>query len=375
MLAFAALTFRTLSLVPEPGLQAISLSALEGTLHLPFHHHFESTDSEDVHNGNKDKDMGEHANVELSCGEQKTAVKPVVCTTSPILKWFCSVLIWISLKFQMTNKAISAICGLIKIVLRLTENPLYEAFPNSTYALFKSTSSAQIQSTKYVVCPDDACNQLYTLAEAQACKTCTSKKFGKMCCCELGYTKKMAFSKTKWIPHKLYHFVAPSVWLTHMYNNTSFCKLLQQASDKPSSANVLEGIKDGEVWKDFVMNPLHPSVPFLRGSNNIGLLLNVDWFKPFMRSEYKVSAIMMTVMNLPREVRFRKEWTMVLGVIPGPTEPKGNINTFLKPIVDDLDTSVELYANWTKWQYCKSCITRSISRSASSKKSVTVFGI
>ena len=149
----------------------------------------ESTDSKDVNNGNKDKDMGEHANVELSFGEQKIAVKPVVCTTSPILKWLCSVLIWISLKFQMTNKAISAICGLIKIVLRL-ENPLYEAFSNSTYALFKSTSSAQIQSTKYVVCPDDACNQLYTLAESQACKTCTRKKFGKMCCCELGYTKK-----------------------------------------------------------------------------------------------------------------------------------------------------------------------------------------
>ena len=27
---------------------------------------------------------------------------------------------------------------------------------------------------------------------------------------------------------------------------------------------------------------------------------------------------------------------MILGVIPGPTEPKGNINTFLKPIVDDM---------------------------------------
>ena len=27
---------------------------------------------------------------------------------------------------------------------------------------------------------------------------------------------------------------------------------------------------------------------------------------------------------------------MILGVIPGPTEPKGHINTFLKPIVDDL---------------------------------------
>ena len=112
----------------------------------------------------------------------------------------------------MTNRAISAICGLIKIVLRLTENPLYEAFPNSTNGN-QPHQLAQIQSTKYVACPDDACNQLYTLAEAQACKTCTSKKFGKMCCYELGYTNKMAFGK---IPHKLYHFGAPSVWLTHV---------------------------------------------------------------------------------------------------------------------------------------------------------------
>ena len=27
---------------------------------------------------------------------------------------------------------------------------------------------------------------------------------------------------------------------------------------------------------------------------------------------------------------------MVLGIIPGPTEPKGNMNTFLQPIVNDL---------------------------------------
>ena len=176
----------------------------------------------------------------------------------------------------------------------------------------------------------------------------------------------MAFGKTKWIPHKLYHFVAPSVWLKHMYNNASFCKLIQKASEKLST-NVLEDIKDGEVWKDFTMNPLRPSVPFL---TDIGLLLNVNWFKPFKRSEYKVSAIMMT-----EEVRFRKEWTMVLGVIPRTTEPKGKINTFLKPIIDDLLLLWNgLNANWTKWPYCKNCITRSIRRYASSSKIVTVFG-
>ena len=81
----------------------------------------------------------------------------------------------------------------------------------------------------------------------------------------------MAFGKTKWIPHKLYHFVAPSVWLKHMYNNASFCKLIQKASEKLSSANILDDIKDGEVWKDFTINPLHLSVPFLT-HNNITLV-------------------------------------------------------------------------------------------------------
>ncbi|KAL5470788.1 hypothetical protein EMCRGX_G028807 [Ephydatia muelleri] len=102
------------------------------------------------------------------------------------------------------------------------------------------------------------------------------------------------------------------------------------------TGNEMKDVFDGQMWKDFLMDPLQPTSPLPCDNNNIGLLLNVDWFKPFKRSEYKVSAIMMTVLNLPRSERFKSKWTMILGVIPGPTEPKGNINTFLKPIVDDL---------------------------------------
>ena len=59
-----------------------------------------------------------------------------------------------------------------------------------------------------------------------------------------------------------------------------------------------------------------------KGSHNIGLLLKVDWFKPFDRSEYKVSALMMSGINLPRSERYLKKRAMVLGIIPGRTEPK-----------------------------------------------------
>eukprot|EP00731_Ephydatia_muelleri_P010036 Em0005g622a len=98
----------------------------------------------------------------------------------------------------------------------------------------------------------------------------------------------------------------------------------------------MKDVIDGQMWKDSLMDPLEPTSSLLCDNNSIGLLLNVDWFKPNKRSEYKVSAIMMTVLNLPRSEPFKSTWTTILGVIPGPTEPKGNINTFLKPIVDDL---------------------------------------
>ena len=45
---------------------------------------------------------------------------------------------------------------------------------------------------------------------------------------------------------------------------------------------------------------------------------------------------MLNVLNLPCQERFRKKWTVIVGIIPGPLEPKIHINTFLKPLVDDL---------------------------------------
>ena len=43
----------------------------------------------------------------------------------------------------------------------------------------------------------------------------------------------------------------------------------------------------------------------------------------------------MSVLNLPRETRFKQENT-ILGLIPGRQEPSHDINRFLKPLMDDL---------------------------------------
>ena len=80
-----------------------------------------------------------------------------------------------------------------------------------------------------------------------------------------------------------------------------------------------------EFGMNLKSDPTDHTRPFLNNKNNLGLLINVDWFKPFKRSEYKVAALMLTVLNLPRQERFRKKWTMIVGIIPGPSEPKLHI--------------------------------------------------
>ena len=45
----------------------------------------------------------------------------------------------------------------------------------------------------------------------------------------------------------------------------------------------------------------------------------------------------MVLMNLPRAERFKPENVFLVGIIPGPHEPKLNINTYLKPLVAELN--------------------------------------
>ena len=87
------------------------------------------------------------------------------------------------------------------------------------------------------------------------------------------------------------------------------------------------------VWKEFQHVD---GEPFLAAPNNFGLMLNVDWFQPTKHGSDTIGVIYMVVMNLPREERFKPENLIVVGIIPGPKEPKHHINSFLQPLVDDL---------------------------------------
>lgn len=65
--------------------------------------------------------------------------------------------------------------------------------------------------------------------------------------------------------------------------------------------------------------------------------LNIDWFQPYKLTQSSVGVIYLTILNLPRFVRNDRQYVLLVGVIPGPHEPKRDINSFLQPLVDELE--------------------------------------
>lgn len=92
----------------------------------------------------------------------------------------------------------------------------------------------------------------------------------------------------------------------------------------------LADIYDGRVWSDF------QSSGFLEVPFCYLLTLNVDWYQPFTHIEYSVGAIYLTIQNLPRSERYKEENIILVGLLPGPSEPSLTINSYLAPLVEDL---------------------------------------
>ena len=99
-------------------------------------------------------------------------------------------------------------------------------------------------------------------------------------------------------------------------------------------------IYDGKVWHEFNQQ-MQNGVTFLSNPHSYLLTLNVDWFQPFLHTTYSMGAIYLTIQNLPRHMRYKEENVMLVGLIPGPSEPKLNINSYLTPLVEELKVAWE----------------------------------
>jgi hypothetical protein len=124
-----------------------------------------------------------------------------------------------------------------------------------------------------------------------------------------------------------------------MYRRPGFENSLRHWARRQQFENILTDIYDGKVWKDFDDKD---SLKFFRpevADSHLGLMLNLDWFQPFDGISHNTGVIYTAICNLPRDMRFKRENMLILGILPGPDEVSlHKINHYLAPIVNDLES-------------------------------------
>ena len=92
-------------------------------------------------------------------------------------------------------------------------------------------------------------------------------------------------------------------------------------------------VYDGKLWHTFLDNT---GKIFTNEPYNLMLFLNVDWFQPFTHLSDSFGAMYLSVQNLPRSERYKLENVILIGIIPGPKEPKYAMNQYLSHLVEEL---------------------------------------
>ena len=138
-------------------------------------------------------------------------------------------------------------------------------------------------------------------------------------------------------PKLLFPLPNLKIQINSLYQRPEFKQQLRKWTNRNVDNGILADIYDGKIWKNF---PDISGTPyFTQGAadSHLGIMINLDWFQPFESSQYSCEAIYGVICNLPREIRFKKENMLTLGLLLGPSEVKlHKINHYLTPIVDEL---------------------------------------
>ena len=134
-------------------------------------------------------------------------------------------------------------------------------------------------------------------------------------------------------PIKVYPYKSLQKSIEQLVRREGFLASCEKWRNRSVPDGHLCDIYDGHIWKRYnSAEGLH----FLCSPHSWLLTLNVDWFQPFERGIYSVGTIYMCIQNLPRDVRYRSENIILVGIMPGPKEAKKTINSFLTPLVYEL---------------------------------------
>ena len=221
--------------------------------------------------------------------------------------------------------------------------------PRNIYTARKYVGGGHIDRfMKYASCPK--CHHIYPIDSCKVIlpdKTVVSAKCTNVvfphhpqwirrspCDSVLMKQVKTPYGTTSLYPRQMYCYKSVIESLKELVLRKGFIEKCEAWRSRNIASDTLADIYDGKIWKEF-LNP--DGIPFLSLPFNFALTLNVDWFQPFKNTTYSTGAIYISIQNLPRKERYATGNVLLVGVIPGPHEPSKTMNSYLTPLVDELN--------------------------------------
>ncbi len=214
------------------------------------------------------------------------------------------------------------------------------AFPSSVYLMKKYVDKHNTLHSvyKFVVCPK--CHSLYPFEETfdkrgskYVIKTCQHRHLSSRLC-GMPLLKRIVShnGKPQVYPHMIYPYNHIIPTLTNLFRRKDFYTMCE-STRALSAEDGISDIFNGRMWKE--LEAANGTI-FLSQQNHYGLFLNVDWYQPYKNRKYSIGVIYLALLNLPREVRYKRENIILVGLIPGPKEPPLTINSYITPLVSEL---------------------------------------
>ena len=137
--------------------------------------------------------------------------------------------------------------------------------------------------------------------------------------------------KTFFAPFMVLNYGSLVIQLKKILSRPGFIELCNQWETRDLPPGVMGDIFEGNIWQE-EKEWFKVRAELL----SIGLQLNLDWFQPYTYSQYSAGAVYCCILNLPREMRNKKENIILVAMLPRASEHTNSTPNFMKPFVDEL---------------------------------------
>ncbi len=279
--------------------------------------------------------------------------------TSMVTTLVFMLLLWQSAN-NLSNNALSVLFGFLQKyfgILAMEEEVLVTfaaILPSSIYAAFKYVGLDEIMNTfdRYVPCTH--CNKVRLLGDCYTTDRhgnnvplkCNAAIFkgnvykGK-CNADLLKTEITSSGNKVLIPRKVFARKSITEQVEAMFSRSGYEDLCNKWRYQDPMPDYYSDVYSGRIWAE-----VQKKYKLFKNPHDIGLKINTDFFQPHKHRNQSIGVIYMTVLNLPREIRYDLENVILAGIIPSMdwTDEKGKFHTepksldpFLSPIIDELE--------------------------------------